>query len=178
MTEFRVQVVRLGKVGKHPNADSLSITSVSGNYPVIFRTGDFESGGLAVHVPPDALVPTVRDEFSWLASKADANGLHRVRYAKLLGIPSFGFLVPVPRTPNSDEALSEGQDVRHLLGVSKYEPGPVHTMEGSENALCPLADMVPHYDIEGLRKHESLFCPNEEVWVTEKIHGSNGRCIS
>lgn len=177
MSEFHVQVVRLGKVGKHPNADTLSITSIHGGYPVIFKSGAFAPGDLAVHIPPDALVPVEREEFSWLADKAH-NGVHRVRYAKLRGVPSFGFLVPVPRTPNGDEALSEGQDVRHLLGVTKYEPPTCHQMEGQGEMLtCPVGDMVPHYDIEGLRKYESLFTPGEPVVITEKIHGSNGRWV-
>lgn len=57
MTEFRVQVVEVGKVGKHRNADTLSITTILGNYPVIFKTGEINQGDLAVHIPPDALVP-------------------------------------------------------------------------------------------------------------------------
>lgn len=177
MTEFRVQVVRLGKIGKHPNADTLSITQVHGNYPVILKTGAFSPGDLAVHIPPDALVPVDREEFSWLADKA-TNGLHRVRYSKLRGVPSFGFLVPLPGTPNGDEALSEGQEVRHLLGVTKYDPGPCYQMEGQGEMLtCPVGDMVPYYDIEGLRKYEQLFAPGEPVVITEKIHGSNGRWV-
>lgn len=177
MTEFRVQVVRLGKIGKHPNADTLSITQVHGNYPVIVKTGAFNPGDLAVHIPPDALVPVDRPEFSWLADKAH-NGLFRVRYSKLRGVPSYGFLVPVPGTPNGAEALSEGQDVRHLLGVTKYDPGPCFSLEGSgEMFTCPVGDMVPHYDIEGLRKYERLFTPGEKVWVTEKIHGANGKWV-
>lgn len=177
MSEFHVQVVRLGKVGKHANADTLSITSIHGGYPVIFKSGAFSPGDLAVHVPPDALVPVDRPEFSWLADKAH-NGVHRVRYAKLRGVPSFGFLVPVPGTPNGDEALSEGQDVRHLLGITKHEPPACYQMEGQGEMLtCPVGDMVPHYDIEGLRKYESLFTPGESVVITEKIHGSNGRWV-
>lgn len=39
MSEFCVTVVEIGKVGRHPNADTLSITQVLGSYPCIFRTG-------------------------------------------------------------------------------------------------------------------------------------------
>lgn len=177
MTEFRVQVVQIGKVGKHPNADNLSITQVGGRYPVVFTTGSFLPGSLAVHVPCDALVPVEREEFSWLAPKA-TNGVYRVRATKLRGIPSFGFLVPLPVQPNGDEALSVGQDVRHLLGVTKYDPGPAFQLiGGGDMETCSLAEMIPHYDIEGLRKYESLFTPGEQVMVTEKIHGTNGRWV-
>lgn len=178
MTEFRVQVVKIAKVGKHPNADTLDITSVSGNYPVVFKRGSFRPGDLAVHVPPDALVPTDRSEFSFLADKADSNGMYRVRATKLRGIPSFGLLVPVPRVPNSDEALSHGQDVGHLLGVQKFESETDKLTNAQGSMLsCPLGNMVPHYDIEGLRRYEQLFAAGENVWVTEKVHGANGRWV-
>jgi hypothetical protein len=49
MSEFRVQVVQLGPIEKHPNADTLSCTEVDG-YPVIFRTGDYAEGDLAVYL--------------------------------------------------------------------------------------------------------------------------------
>lgn len=42
MSEFHVEVVRVGPVTKHPNADTLSITNIHGGYPVIMRT---EAGG-------------------------------------------------------------------------------------------------------------------------------------
>ncbi len=57
MTEFHVEVVRIGELRKHDNADSLSITTIHGGYPVIVRTGEFAPGDLAVYVPVDAVVP-------------------------------------------------------------------------------------------------------------------------
>jgi hypothetical protein len=44
MSEFHVTVIQLGKVGKHPNADNLSITSIHGGYPCIINSGDFKEG--------------------------------------------------------------------------------------------------------------------------------------
>ncbi len=41
MSEFYVRVFRIGKVGKHPRADTLSITQGPGGYPVCFKTGEF-----------------------------------------------------------------------------------------------------------------------------------------
>ena len=57
MSEGAVQVVRIGPVRKHPNADTLSVTDIHGGYPVIFRTGDYHEGDLAVYVPVDSIVP-------------------------------------------------------------------------------------------------------------------------
>lgn len=175
MSEFHVQVVKIGKVGQHPNADRLSITEVCGRYPVIFQKGAFAPGDLAVHIPPDALVPVDRPEFSFLADKAK-NGVHRVKFIKLRKVPSFGFLVPVPDGLD----LREGDDVRSVLGVEKYDPGPCYQLDGGiagSHMRIPQEGVVPYYDLEGLRKFESMLEPGELVHVTEKIHGCNGRWV-
>ncbi len=173
MSEFHVQVIQLGKVGKHPNADTLSITQVCGRYPVIFKTGDFVEGGFAIHIPPDAIVDTTRPEFAWL-DKQSTNHRYRVRFSKIRNIPSYGFLIPVPK----EERLVLGQDVRHIFNIEKYDPGPCYQLGGviaGQHLSLPQEGIVPHYDIEGLRKHEKMFEPGEPVIITEKIHGSNGR---
>jgi RNA ligase (TIGR02306 family) len=36
---------------------------------------------------------------------------------------------------------------------------------------------VPCYDIEGYRRHQSVFQPGEPVWITEKIDGCNFRAV-
>lgn len=172
MTEFRVEVVRLGKIGKHPNADNLSITQVHG-YPCIFRTGDFVQGDLAVHVPVDAIVPTDRDEFRFLSDKA-TNCLYRVKATKIRGVPSYGLLVQVPL------GAQEGQEVRNLLGVTKYEPGPAYQIGGDiagRHISLPQEGVIPYYDIEGLRRFGNKLVEGEEVVISEKIHGANGRWV-
>lgn len=86
MSEFHVEVVRVGPVTKHPNADTLSITNIHGGYPVIMRTGVFDAmdsrsrryfdaddfyalaSGLRLTVAP----PLYRGPWSWdLVSHAD-----------------------------------------------------------------------------------------------------------
>ncbi len=181
MSEFHVQVFRIGKVGKHPKADTLSITQGPGGYPVCFKTGEFSTGDLAVHIPVDAVVDTARPEFSWLADRASLAGdgryLFRVKSIKLRGIPSFGFLVPFPMLEACADWL-EGQDVRDYFGVTKYDPGPCYELSGliqGDMTSLPQDGMVPHYDIEGMRRYSHCINPGELVSVTEKIHGSNGR---
>lgn len=169
MSEFSVEVVRLGKIGKHPHADTLGITEVRGKYPVIVKLGAFQPGDLAVHIPPDALVQTDREEFAFLADKGPT---HRVRFAKLRKVPSFGFLVPAP------PGVEVGQDVQALFGVEKYEPGPCYQLGGDiagEHYSAPQGHIVPLYDVIGMRKYPDLFEAGEEVVVTEKLHGSNAR---
>lgn len=117
MTEFHVEVVRIGAVEKHPNADTLSITHVHGGYPVIFRTGDYVEGDLVVYVPVDSIVPDTH-EWAWLAPAG--SGLRdkdrRIKAKRLRGIFSMGLFTKAP--PHA----KEGEDVANLLGIMKYEP--------------------------------------------------------
>ena len=43
MSDFHCEVVAVRNVGRHPNADTLSIADANGQ-PVIFRTGDYKEG--------------------------------------------------------------------------------------------------------------------------------------
>jgi RNA ligase (TIGR02306 family) len=182
LSEYHVTVFRIGKVGRHPNADTLSITQGPTGYPVVFKSGAFAAGDLAVHIPVDSIVDTGRPEFSWLREKAslagDGRWLYRVKAAKLRNVPSYGLLVPVPTLSELFVPMADGQDVREYYGVTKYDPGPCYNQDGviqGEHMSCPQDGVVPFYDIEGMRRFAHTIAPGELVSVTEKIHGSNGR---
>lgn len=167
MSEFRVTVVRLGRIEKHPNADTLSITEADG-YPVILRTGEFAEGDLAVYVPVDAIVP--KDDERWAFLKDS----RRIKARRLRGVFSMGLLT------TADPSWPEGFDAREALGVEKYDPDLA-----AERGSAKLPDehddedprICPVYDIEGLRKHRDVFEAGEEVWISEKIHGQNARFV-
>lgn len=160
MSEFNVVVVQIGKVGKHPNADTLSITQVNGSYPVIFRTGDFNPGDNAVYVPVDAIVPLADPRFSFLEKP-------RIKAKKLRGIFSMGLLVA------AQPEWAVGQLVHEELGVTKYVE-PVLSATHGDNEPGP-AIAWHDYDLEAYRKFSHVLNPGEEVRVTEKLHGANGR---
>lgn len=162
MTEFHVEVVRLGEIEKHPNADTLSITQVHGGYPVCLRTGEFQPGDLAVYVPVDAIVPEGDPRWEFL-------GVHRrIRARRLRGIFSMGLLT------RADPAWVEGQDVAAELGITKWEASQPE--EGSADEPDP--GLMPVYtDIEGWRRFKRVIEVGEEVVITEKIHGENFRAV-
>lgn len=171
MSEFKVEVIKVPKFGKHPNADSLSVLSVYGE-PCVFRTGDFVEGELAVYVPLDAMVPTKDPRFAFLDKKGTQQPV-RLKAAKLRGIYSQGLLV------KADPGAWEGQDVTNLLGITKWvEPDePVST--GGPVVPPPMTPyQIPYYDIEPWRKHKALLQLGEPVSITEKIHGANSRFVS
>jgi RNA ligase (TIGR02306 family) len=172
MSNFRVPVVQIGKIGKHPNADSLSITTVEG-CPCIFRTGDFEEGNIAIYIPVDAVVPETVPGTEFLGKK------RRIKAAKLRGIFSMGILLPLfhTGTPIIPMTHQIGDDVAGALGITKYEePIPLHMQ--SEMAPAPKTlHYPPTYDMESYRKYKHLLVPGEDIVVTEKIHGTNSRFV-
>jgi RNA ligase (TIGR02306 family) len=166
MSEFHVEVVEIGKIGKHPNADSLSITQIHGGYPVIFKTGQFNEGDLAVYIPVDALCPTARPEFQFLKND-NVRDYEKIKAKKLRGIFSMGLLIPCP------PGFTPGTNMQEALGVKKWEP-ILEVTTGGEQEKDP--GFMPKYtDIEGLRKYRNVLVPGEEVVLTEKIHGANAR---
>lgn len=169
MSEFHVEVVTIGKIEKHPNADTLSITMVKNGYPCIIRTGEFQEGDKAVYVPVESMVPVADPRFSFLAIKDKPRDRERVRAKKLRGIFSMGLLT------KADPAWEVSQNVQTELNIIKYLP-PEPLVMGGQNEKDP--GFLPVYtDIEGLRKYPDLFQEGETVVITEKIHGANGRWL-
>jgi RNA ligase (TIGR02306 family) len=172
MSDFKVQIVKLGPVNRHPNADVLGFTVVFGQ-PCIFNlASNWSEGDLAIFVPVEAVVPLDRPYFSWLKKPDSDAKTHRVKAVRLRGLYSEGFLIRPSDCFDSRSVLTEGQDVTEDLGVVKYEE-PENIVMGGENEKDP--GFMPHYDVEPYFKYKHLLLDNEEVIVTEKIHGCNAR---
>lgn len=168
MSEFHVTVVRIGEITKHPNADSLSCTLVLGGYPVSFRTADFSEGDLAVYVPVDSVVPNDDKRWQYLVDEKSPTRQIRIKAKRLRGIFSMGLLT-------ANDGWSEGDDVASTLRITRYDP-PESFSTGGENEKDP--GFLPVYtDIEGLRRYKTVLVQGEQVVLTEKIHGANGRYL-
>jgi RNA ligase (TIGR02306 family) len=173
MSEWRVQVVRVGEVEKHSNADTLSIVWVFGKegYPCIVKSNEFKTGDLAVYIPVDSVVPDT-PQFAFL------NGHRRIKAKRLRGVFSMGLLVKCFPGYN----WKEGDDVAADMGITKYEPpmekygkhggGITHQSEWEKK---PPAAMVRYTDIEALRRNAGVLVEGEEVVIVEKVHGCNAR---
>lgn len=163
MSEFAVEVVEINHIEKHPNADKLEIAYVRGDYPVIFRAGQFEIGSKAVYIPIDSVVPAGDPRWDFL------QGHRRIKAKKLRGVFSMGLLV------EAEPEWQVGQNVQEALGIVKYEPEMKLCMSGQDERD---PGFLPVYtDIEGLRRYPNVLREGEDVVITEKIHGANGRWL-
>lgn len=148
----------------HPSADSLSLVHVYG-YTVVVRTDDWRGKTHGAYIPPDSLVPDT-PEYAFL------KGHRRIKVRKFRGVISQGLLVPAP-----DGALI-GQDVAEKLGIQHYDP-IIHNpnfITGGDAESPPLLH-IPDYDVETYYRYPDVFKLDEEVVVTEKIHGTNARFV-
>jgi RNA ligase (TIGR02306 family) len=195
-TEFVVRIVRIDKIQKHANADTLSITEVDGN-PVVFKTGGLNEKCLALYVPIDALVPIERKEFAFLKGTSKKE-YHRIKAAKLRGVFSMGLLVPFNELDiaqeekntfiqmvalNDLDTANKLTDWAGLLGIKKYISPEELRAEGHELFMNRVKEArkekvkLPVYGLDSLRKFGGIFQEGEEVVVTEKIHGCNSRFV-
>lgn len=175
MSEFHVNVVRLGEIKPLDNSDFLSITEVygAGGYPCIVKRGEYKLGDLAVYVPVDSIVDAIRPEFAFLAQPGKKTDV-RIVAKRLRGTFSMGLVIPAA------DGMQENDEVAERLGVTKWEPPPPAFRTGPRTGGLDETDpgLMPTYtDIEGLRRYPTSLFDGEEVVITEKIHGENFRAI-
>lgn len=146
---------------------------------------------LGAYIPPDSLVPLDNPLFAFLKDpkKPDATQA-RVKARKLRGEWSMGLLVPAP------PGAKLGDDVAGQFGVTHYDPPEPHEnlVTGGLSVAAPkylrrerkdgkydtdpFGFDFPTYDVEAFRKYgRKVFEQGEPVWITEKIHGANGRFL-
>lgn len=167
MSEFKCEVVKVGPISKHPNADTLGITHVWG-YPVIVKLGEINEGDKAVYIPVDAVVPTSDPRFSFLGKHS------RIKAKKLRGVFSMGMLMKHDRM-----SLDEGDDAKDLLNIKKYEEPDEAVSANGNLKTGGNCESVPffyvNYDVQHYRRYTLSIQEGEQVAITEKIHGCNSR---
>jgi RNA ligase (TIGR02306 family) len=109
---------------------------------------------------------------------------HRVKAIKLRGAVSQGMIIPLSLAAQYPGGLAiqtvaqEGMDCTEALNIIKYEP-PVKAQPSQMRAKAKRhshPDFSKYTDINHLRKYAGAFEEGEEVWGTEKLHGTNFRC--
>lgn len=101
-----------------PNADRIELAHVQGWVSVVKR-GDYKVGEAVVFVPIDTQIQPANWN-AFLHDKKDPAKLIRVRTVKLRGQVSQGLIFPLSILP-ANVTPFYGEDVAHLIGVTKYE---------------------------------------------------------
>lgn len=186
MSEFKCEVVRV-HLEPHPNADAIEIARV-GDYQSIVRRDQFKDGDLAIYIPEQAVVPEwILREINMYDDAKQKGGLagslgNRVKAIKLRGVVSQGLMYPLLQDGDrwfvktdgqsfaDEEQVELGQDAAEFLGIIKYEPALPSHMRGRIVGVD--YDGTHKYDFDNLKKLPTMFDDDEEIVITEKIHGT------
>lgn len=176
-TEFSAEVVVIGEIKPHPNADRLEIATFEmkgsgpSSYEVVVGKGEFQPGSLACYFSVDCILPTNHPSFEFLKTRADGAGKthFRLKAARLRGVFSQGLLVSAPSNAEF------GQQVAEQYGVTYHRTEMEDPRGPTAPSARPKAQPFPVYSVESLKKAPHLFELGDQVHITEKIHGTNFR---
>jgi len=200
MSSLIVEVVKIHKIEKHPNADKLCVATLKG-WQCIIGLKEFKEDDLVIFIPPDSILPNnLIDEYKLDYLKKGG----RLRTIKLRGFISQGLCLPIPK----DKNWNEGKSVTEELGIKKYEPPrasyqsrPKETIRSLyfkysggkitfrrfivkaigliKNSFKSKKNSNPLFskytDIENIKNFNTVFKDGEQVVILEKIHGTNAR---
>jgi RNA ligase (TIGR02306 family) len=137
LSTFIVPIVTIKSVTKHPNADTLDIISFEETaWQCVDKIGIRKPGDLVVYVPIDSNVKVARPEFAFLAPRAKANGLCRIRTIRLRGEISQGLIL----TPPEDNVI------RLYAGTNEGFEDPT-VMGYYCDSVRPGVDCSYHYEV-------------------------------
>lgn len=176
MSDWKVQVVTINSIDKHPNADRLEIANVLNGWQCVVQKGKHNVGQKVVYIPIDSILPEELEERIFgVGSKVKLNK-HRVRTIKLRGQISQGLIVPMEGFVDTN--AWEYEDVTKQLGITKYEP-PVTRVKLRAGRQASKRQSNPNFHRytkwPNIKNVVNLFRNDEEVVITEKIHGTNFR---
>ena len=195
MSSWYNVITKIETLVKHPNADTLDLITVLGDFPVVAKSGQYKVGDLCCYISVDTIAPD-NEDFYFLCplnkEKYEEDGevkerttgpkypvgsvpekYRRIRSKKIRDIYSQGMLFPIQ---DNLKDLKEGDDVTEILGLKKYEEEEEENIPGSkvksgDQEKAPEGWKIPYYDIEGIRKYIKCLQDNEEIVLTEKVHG-------
>jgi RNA ligase (TIGR02306 family) len=179
---YKVPLTTIKDIKEHPNAHSLSLAFIYG-FQVIVRKGEYQVGDEVIYIPIDSILPKNLEDFIFPPESKVKLINSRVRQIKLRGLASQGMLISKNVLSdlyglNPDKYGLE-DDLAEAINVTKYEPPYVGVATSPKLIRTrdkPLTNPNFH-EYNGLTNIKwvpSIFT-NEDVIITEKIHGTNAR---
>lgn len=190
MSSHRVEVVKIAEILPHGNADRLELAKISG-WQVVIGKGNFSVGQLALYIPVDSVLPNSLEIRLFPVGSKITLKKGRIRSIKIRGQMSQGMIIPLTdladelvslgKIKDSDAKFREGDDWAEDLGVTKYEPpepefgGSKGTRgkQASKNQINP--NFKKYTDIENIKWYTDVFQKGEQVYISEKLHGTSAR---
>jgi RNA ligase (TIGR02306 family) len=180
MSTFEVKAVNIDEVFPHPNADKLEIVRIAG-WNCVVRKGEFERGDLVIYLPIDSILPFELESRLFPPDSKVKLSKSRVKTIKLRGAISQGIVITPSEAfpPGNRYDVRLGDVLTEKLGITKYEP-PVRDIPARlKGNQVPKKGINPHFkkytDIENFKYYPNLFEIGEQIYISEKLHGTSAR---
>ncbi len=182
MSDIAITIQKVSNVEPHPNGDRLDIVQILGATCAVPK-GEYKVGDRVVYFPPGILLPLHLSEHLGVQNylkHSDWDGERipcRVAACRLRGVPSYGF------PTHCSEDLEIGLDLTDLYGARQYvapdinfgDPGDASAPRHNHLALPEDPHFHRYTSIQQFWRYPDVFKMDEEVVITEKIHGTNSR---
>ncbi len=162
MSTFSVEIIPV-RIEIHPNADALEL-AVVGEYRSIVEKGQFRTGDLVAYIPEQSVVPAGLLEEIGLTGRLAGKQKNRVKAIRLRGVLSQGLCYA------ARDGWDVGDNVAEELGIEKYVPAIPASMSGE--VWSAGQDRCMKYDIENWKRYPDVLKDGEDVFFTEKLHGT------
>ena len=191
---YKATVLRIKNVRPHPNADRVKLATCHGNQVVVGL--EVEEGHMGVYFPCDGQLSHEFCHANNLYREASLNKFpdekggmfdanRRVRAQKFRGEISDGFWVPLHQFGfiQVSGLDVEGFEFDEWCGVhicNKYvNPNTIVAAQQNKNKKAKVAKtsvmFKEHFDTEHFGKYLHEFKNDEQIIITEKLHGTSGR---
>jgi len=182
LSDIAITIQEISSVEPHPNGDRLEIVQILGATCAVTK-GEYMVGDRVVYFPPGILLPVHMSEHLGVKNylkHSDWDGERiqcLVAACRLRGVPSYGFPVLCP------DELAIGLDVTDVYGARQYvapdinfgDHGDANTPRHNQLALPEDPYFHRYTSIQQFWRYPNVFEEDEEIVLTEKIHGSNSR---
>jgi RNA ligase (TIGR02306 family) len=172
MSTLVVEVSEITNIKRHENSDNLDVGEIKG-WQVVIKRGQFVNGEKLLFIPPDALIPrnlaVKLGVANYLGVVRNNPEVLKVKAVRLRGEPSYGLTVNLADV--GLEHLEVGTDVKEILGITKFEPPAIE----QGDAASDLPAFHRYTDIENINNYPNVLTEDDDVIITEKIHGTNFR---
>lgn len=186
MSSIIIEIVKITEVVNHPLADRLDLVRFANKegilgWQVVVGKEEFQVGNLAIYIPIDSILPQKLEDLLFPQDSKIKLSNHRIRSIKIRQYLSQGMIIGFRKELfNLYPTLSKkkfGDNVTDLLEIKKFEPPLSHISKSikgrQQKKNHPL--FSKYIDLEHFKKYPNIFQPEDMVYISEKLHGSNQR---
>lgn len=177
---YKVPLTKIIAINEHPEADRLELATVYG-FQVVVKKDSYKVGDIVLYVPIDSIIPQDIEDFLFPADAKIKLHRHRVKQIRIRKLASQGMLIsPADMLALKNVNCSELEyDYKDTLGISKYEPPTRGSAFGAPKDKKVNSLENSQFDkfggLNNIKWFPTMFQPDEEVVLQEKIHGTNAR---